>query len=157
MNAFYHDLSKNIFRSKGYLSATEELFSAYIANMANEKYEIKIKTIKQLSSTIQAFYRSENEKYLNEGSILLSMLLNVIGEKSDEIVIIADHLFSQSGDYPNVELLKKMYNKTNFKVSIIDEARKDLRRELNSVEEIDHALTDYQRSLWEELITDVPF
>jgi late competence protein required for DNA uptake (superfamily II DNA/RNA helicase) len=154
MSTFYHDLSSQIIASKGYAYASGHLFEAYISKMAIKKCELDNKTIKQLSTSIQFFYRSNNEEYLNEGSIILSMLLHVCGEQSRELIAIADSVFSQSGDFPNVKLLRDKFRGMEFKVSIFDETRKDLREELNTVNEIDHPLTDYQRTLWEDLTSD---
>jgi replicative superfamily II helicase len=154
MSSFYKELSSRIIISEGYINACDKLFEAYISKMTSSDYEIDKKTIKQLSTSIQFFYRSDFEEYLNEGAILLSMLLNVSGEQTRELVAIADNVFSQSGDFPNVKLLKGKFQEMEFKVSIFDETRKDLREELNTVDEIDHPLTDYQRTLWEDLTSD---
>ncbi len=154
MSLFYKELSSKIIISEGYTHASNKLFEAYIFKMASADYEIDRKTIKQLSTSIQFFYRSNFEEYLNEGAILLSMLLHVSGEQTNELVTIADNLFSQSGDFPNVKLLKDKFKEIEFKVSIFDETRKSLREELNTVDEIDHPLTDYQRTLWEDLVSD---
>jgi hypothetical protein len=154
MSSFYKDLSSQIITSEGYAHASDELFEAYVSKMVSADYEINKKRIKQLSTSIQFFYRSDFEEYLNEGAIMLSMLLHVSGEQTHEIVAIADNVFSQSGDFPNVKLLEDKFQGMEFKVSIFDETLKDLREELNTVDEIDHPLTDYQRTLWEDLTSD---
>lgn len=154
MSAFYKELSSQITKSEGYTEACDGLFETYISKMTSSDYEIDKKTIKQLSTSIQFFYRSDFEEYINEGAILLSMLLYVSGEQTPELVAIADNVFSQSGDFPNVKLLKSKFQDMEFKVSIFDATRKDLREELNTVDEIDHPLTDYQRTLWEDLTSD---
>jgi len=154
MSLFYKDLSSQIITSEGYADACDELFEAYVSKMASADYEIDKKSIKQLSTSIQFFYRSDFEEYLTEGAVLLSMLLHVSGEQTLEIVAIADNVFSQSGDFPNVKLLKGKFQEVEFKVSIFDETRKGLREMLNTVDEIDHPLTDYQRTLWEDLTSD---
>ena len=154
MISFYKELSSQIMESDGYVCACDDLFEAYISKIASADYSINQKTIKQLSTSIQYFYRSGSKKYLNEGSIVLSMLLHVYGEQTSELVAIADNVFSQSGDFPNVQLLKTKFKEMEFRVSILDGARKDLREGLNTVGEIDHPLTDYQRTLWEDLVSD---
>lgn len=154
MSSFYKEMSSQIITSEEYAHASDKLFEAYISKIASADYEIDKKTIKQLSTSIQFFYRSAFEEYLNEGAILLSMLLHVSGEQTHELVAIADNVFSQSGDFPNMELLKEKFPKIEFKISVFDETRKDLREELNTVDEIDHPLTDYQRTLWEDLTSD---
>lgn len=154
MSSFYKELSSQIIARNEYAHACDILFEAYISKIANADYNIDEETIKQLSTSIQYFYRSDFEEYLNEGAVLLSMLLHVSGEQTHELVAIADNVFSQSGDFPNVQLLNNKFQKIDFKVSILDETRKDLREELNTVDEIDHPLTDYERSLWEDLTSE---
>jgi len=154
MSTFYKELSSQIITSEGYVNACDKLFEAYVLKMVGADCEIEKKIIKQLSTSIQFFYRSDFEEYLNEGAILLSMLLHVAGEQIHELIAIADNVFSQSGDFPNVKLLKDKFQTIEFRVSVFDETRKDLREELNTVDEIDHPLTDYQRTLWEDLTTD---
>jgi hypothetical protein len=111
MSSFYKEISSQIITSEEYAHASDELFEAYISKIASADYEIDKKTIKQLSTSIQFFYRSDFEEYLNEGAILLSMLLHVSGEQTHELVAIADNVFSQSGDFPNMELLKEKFPK----------------------------------------------
>lgn len=154
MSSFYKELSSKIIESDGYTYACDDLFKAYISKMTSSDYKIDENTVKKLSTTIQYFYRSDFEEYINEGAVLLSMLLHVAGQKTLELVAIADNVFTQSGDFPNVNLLKNKFPKIEFKVSVFDETRKDLREELNTVGEIDHALTDYQRILWGDLSSD---
>ena len=155
MSSFFKELSSQIITGEGYIHASNELFKAYISKMAGADYpQIDKIMIKQLSTSIQFFYRSDFGKYLDEGAILLSMLLQVSGEKTHELIAIADNVFSQSGDFPNVKLLKDKFPKMEFRASFFDETQKDLREELNTVDEIDHPLTDYQRTLWEDLVSD---
>ena len=82
------------------------------------------------------------------------MLLHISGQQTPELIAIADNVFSESGDFPNVTLLKNKYRDANVRLSIFEETRKYLREELNTVDEIDHPLTDYQRTLWEHLSSD---
>jgi len=154
MSSFYKELSSQIIETDGYARACDVLFNAYISKLANSNYEIGENTIKKLSTSIQYFYQSNYEKHKNEGAILLSMLLYVAGDEIHELVVIANNVFSQSGDFPNVNLLRNKFHDFDFKVSIFDEITKDLREEINTVDEIDHPLTDYQRTLWDDLVSD---
>jgi late competence protein required for DNA uptake (superfamily II DNA/RNA helicase) len=154
MNSFYEEISSKIINSEGYAEATDELFKAYVSKIARTNYNIDKEKIKKLSTSIQFFYLSGSEEYFNEGAIILSMLLHISGGQTHELIAIADNVYSQFGDFPNVTLLKNKFQGLEFKVSIFDEARKNLRQELNTVGEIDHPLTDYQRTLWEHLNSD---
>ena len=154
MSSFYKELSSKIIASDGYHYACGALFEAYISKMTSADYELDENAVKKLSTAIQYFYRSDFEEYINEGAALLSMLLHVTGQETLELVAIADNVFSQSGDFPNVKLLKNKFPNIEFKISVFDETLKDLREELNTVEEIDDVLTDYQRVLWGDLSSD---
>jgi len=154
MSLFYKKLSSQIIENNDYCSACNDLFEAYISKMASVEYEIDKSTIKKLSTSIQYFYRSDFEKYINEGASLLSMLLYVDGQNTHELVAIADNVFSQSGDFPNLSLLNNKFQKMEFKASVFDGTIKDLREELNTIDKINYPLTDYQRSLWERLVSD---
>lgn len=154
MSNFYEEVSCKILNSKGYALATEELFRAYVCKMVQVSSNLCKQTIKKLATSVQFFYLSGVEEYVNEGAIILSMLLHVAGEKERELVAIAENVYYGSGDFPNVALIKKKFQDINFRVSIYDESRKNLKADLNTVQEIDHPLTDYQRSLWEDLVSD---
>ncbi len=154
MSQFYKKLSSQIADNKDFTLACDELFQAYIYTIANEEYVLNDKIAKKLATAIQFFYLSEDEDYINEGATLLSMLLHVSNDNIGEIVAIADSVFTQTGDFPNAQLLKDRFPGVKCRVSIFDETKKDLRKELNTVNEIDHPLTDYQRTLWEDLASD---
>lgn len=152
MTSFHTKLSEKIISSDSYRAASDLLFDAYIKKTANEEYELDRSIVKKLTTSMQYFYQSEDELVRKEGAELLSMLLHVSAEETQELVAIADYVFNEAGDFPNISLLQQKFPGIEFKVSAFDEARRDLRRALNTIEEIDHPLTDYQRSLWEDLI-----
>jgi len=154
MSSFYKQLSHKIINSEGYNSARNDLFEAYILKSTQNQYEISEKTVNKLSTTLQYFYRSEHDEFINEGAILLAMLLHVTGENNDALIAIAENIYSQAGDFPNVQLLQSKFNNVKLKISFYDEIRKDLRKVLNTVKELDYPLTDYQRTLWEDLTND---
>lgn len=154
MSSFYNKLSSQIINNEHYVDSCNKLFKAYVAKMAQEPYEIDQNLLKKLSTSIQYFYRSDNRDYLNEGAILLSMLLHVCGDRSPELIAIADDVFSYVGDFPNIKLLKDKFPQLDFRISIFDRAQKEFREDLNTVEDIGHPLTDYQRVLWQDLRSD---
>ncbi|WP_031485827.1 DEAD/DEAH box helicase [Maridesulfovibrio frigidus] len=151
MSSFYTKLSNKIFNSADFSAASGILFGAYVKKTADEEYSIERDVVKNLTTSLQYFYQSDDELMKKEGAELLSMLLYVCGDETPELVAIADHVFNEAGDFPNITLLQNKFSNINFKVSVFDEARRDLRKTLNTVDEIDHPLTDYQRSLWEDL------
>ncbi|MBU1042093.1 MAG: DEAD/DEAH box helicase [Proteobacteria bacterium] len=152
MTSFYTKLSAKIASSEDYKSASGLLFDSYIKKTVGEKYSIERDVVRQLATSMQYFYQSDDDQIKQEGAELLSMLLYVAADDVNELVVIADYVFNEAGDFPNITLLQKKFPTINFKISVFDEARKDLRKTLNTVDEIDHPLTDYQRSLWEYLV-----
>ena len=154
MSEFFQELSKKIINSDGYKEATYQLFNAYINNSVKEKYSMEVGMIRKIASTVQYFYKSSIENYTKEGAILLSMLLNVAENDTPELKAIAENVYYNSGDFPNLKLLELKYPDITFRGGIYNELLKELRLELNTVENIDQTLTDYQRSLWEYLVED---
>lgn len=154
MSVFFQELSTKIMANEAYEKATFQLFNAYVSKSVNEKYNIEKDLIKKVASTIQYFYKSSFENYTKEGAVLLSMLLNVAEIDTPELKAIAENVYYNSGDFPNLKLLEDKYPDVSFRGSISNELLKDLRLELNTVENIEQTLTDYQRTLWEYLVED---
>lgn len=151
MTNIYEDLSDKIATNPKFTKACETLFEAYIKKIAKEEYTLEKSTVKKLSTSIQYFYRSGIQEYENEGSSLLSMLLSVAGDNTLELIAIAENVFTHSGDFPNVRLLNEKYSAVLLNTSYLDSTLRDLKQTLNTVAPINHPLTDYQRSLWENL------
>ena len=154
MSRFYEQLTYRIIEDGRYKEASELLFHSYVAKLAGERYEIERGVVKKLSTTVQYLLRSGVEELEKEAFILLSMLLDVAGDEYPELVNIAENLYFQSGDFPNIQLLKNRFEFHELKISIFDEFQKDLRININTVEELGQPLTDYQRTLWEDLTSD---
>ncbi|MDR1341119.1 MAG: DEAD/DEAH box helicase [Prevotellaceae bacterium] len=152
MTSFYTKISDNILNTKGYKKASSALFNSYIKKITGEEFKIEKDIVKKLTTAMQYFYQSDNNLIKNEGAEILSMLLYISGDEIPELIAIAEHIFNVVGDFPNIELLQKKFPNRFFKFSIFDEARKEFRRLLNTVEKINSPLTDYQRNLWEHLI-----
>lgn len=153
MTELYTKLSRDIFQNDDFKIASHALFEAYIRKTACDEYSIDSDVVRKLTTSVQYFYRSSDYEMRREGAELLSMLLAVAPDKAPELVGIADHIFAEAGDFPNIELLEKKFPGKKFKLCLFDEIRKDLRRSLNTVDVIGHVLTDYQRNLWEHLIS----
>ncbi|MEW8486881.1 MAG: DEAD/DEAH box helicase [Candidatus Thiodiazotropha sp.] len=154
MSNFYKSLSTKIVDDNNYSQACNDVFESYIYNLIGKNTEFNSKTVKKLSSAIQYFKLSNDQDLFEEGSVLLSMLLQISGKKTPELVAVAENLFIQSGDFPNAQLLRDQYNKFDINLSFIDEIKNRLRINLNTIDEINHPLTDYQRTLWEDLTND---
>jgi replicative superfamily II helicase len=82
------------------------------------------------------------------------MLIDVCGDEYPELLSIANRVFADSGDFPNIKLIRKNFPDLTFRYSFYTEAEIDFRQELNTVEDLDFPLTDFQRKLWENLASD---
>jgi hypothetical protein len=52
------------------------MFNAYVFRIINEEYEFDLKTVRQLTSCVQYFYKSDIKHHAREGAKILSILLN---------------------------------------------------------------------------------
>ena len=154
MSDFSLKMSQVILEDDQFKSAYNSLFTAYLSKLVGEEFEVETDTSRKLSTCVQYFYKSGNEKITQEGASLLSMMLDIFGEQTPELIQIAENLFYQVGDFPNLQLLGNTFHKLNFYEPFLNKIEKDIRSEFNTVREIEYPLTDYQRSLWHELIND---
>ncbi|EKK4016533.1 DEAD/DEAH box helicase, partial [Cronobacter sakazakii] len=151
MSEFYTKLSNRIINNEKFKNGTSELFSSYIKMLVGEKETICKELAKNITTASQILYKSEDEKYLKEGANLLSMLIDSCGTDYPEIIPIAAHVFTSTGDFPNIELLEKRFPGIHFKHNFLSEATFDFRRSLNNVETLNIILTDFQKRLWDDL------
>ncbi len=154
MSDFFQRLSRKILASKAYPATKQLLFSSYVHDMIGEKMEIDRDSIKKLIESSQIFFKSEEKDFQDEGAILLAMLLDLYAENHPELVPIAHSLFANRGDFPNIELLTRRHPDVQFRYSLYSHAQDEFRRDLNTVDEMNFAFTDFQRSLWEDLISE---
>lgn len=151
MSRFISKLAKKIFNSKDYENASELLFGTYVLQLTGEHKKLERVEVSKLVSAAQIFHKSDDECIRKEGAIILSMLLDVCSSENPEIVPIANSVFSSIGDFPNINLLKQKYPKIDFKYDFHTEAEFDFRKHINTVPELNITLTNYQRSLWDDL------
>ncbi|MCW8863589.1 MAG: DEAD/DEAH box helicase [Colwellia sp.] len=154
MSEFIGKLSSRALASEGYEIATNELFRAYVYKIVGDKAEIDKAHVRQLISVAQYLYKVNDSKFRKEGAAILSMLIDVCGDMYPEIIAIANKVFSNAGDFPNIKLIERNYPDLNFRYSFFSEAEMDFRQELNTVDELNFPLTDFQRTLWENLVSD---
>ena len=154
MSEFAKKLSTRAIASENYKNASNQLFRSYIYKMVGDKAEIDRSHVMQLASVAQYLYKVNDSKFRKEGAALLSMLIDVCGDTYPEIIGIANRVFSSAGDFPNIKLIENNYPELNFRYNFYSEAEMEFRQELNTVEELSFPLTDFQRTLWENLTSD---
>lgn len=154
MSNFAKKISMNALVSEGYRTASDELFSSYIYKIVGEYSGLDRSRVKQLVSVAQYLYMVDDPKFRKEGAAILSMLIDVCGSSYPEIIGIANKVFSNVGDFPNLELIERTYPQLNFNYHFYSEAEMDFRKELNTVPELSFPLTDFQRMLWADLMSE---
>lgn len=140
--------------SQGYKHASNALFSSYIYKLVGQDAELDRSYVKKLVTVAQFLYKVNDSKFRKEGAAILSMLIEVCGNDFPEIIGIANKVFSSVGDFPNLRLIEKKYPELTFRYHFYSEAEMDFRKELNTVPELDFPLTDFQRVLWADLMSD---
>ncbi len=154
MTEFLEKLANKIIKSEGYAQASNLLFSSYVHSLTDAREKLERSEVKKLISAAQALSMSEDKNLKNEGAILLSMLLDICADDYPDIVPIAHSMFVNSGDFPNIELLHERHPELDFKYNFFSEAQMEFRLTLNTVPELNFPLTDFQRSLWDDLSSD---
>lgn len=162
MKNIFTEISNDIAQSTQYKQALHELFSAYIDTTLSKEPGVSEHTLSKLSSTAQIFYNSESPKHNKHGAALLSMLLDVSRKNSEQIVPIAKNIYAASGDFPNIDLLTQKYNDIIFLGDLLMRIIHDARRTINTIDNVNFTLTDYQRCIWDimnngdDIITSAP-
>lgn len=155
MTDFLDKLGNKIINCDGYNQVSGSLFDSYVQGLIGSSEKLKRDEIKKLIFSAQIFYKSENKELINEGAILLSMMLDICANDYPDILPIANNIFENSGDFPNIQLINKRHPELNFKYNFYLEAQMEFRQTLNTVAELDFPLTDFQRSLWDDLSNDL--
>ncbi|WP_228305144.1 DEAD/DEAH box helicase [Klebsiella michiganensis] len=151
MSDFYIELSERILSSNDFKKCSLELFKCYANYLVGDTYKLDRLLVKKMATASQVFYKTQEEKYLKQGSSILSMLIDTCAEDYPEIVPISDFLFSSIGDFPNVKLLENRFPQISFRHNIFTDSSQSYKKALNNVEELGLVLTDFQRNLWDDL------
>lgn len=154
MTEFSDSLATNIINSAGYKKTSGLLFDLYVQRLIDSGEKLERSEVKKLISSAQIFYMSDDKVLRNEGAIILSMMLDICTKDYPDIVPIAHSMFANSGDFPNIHLLNKRHPELNFKYNFYSEAQIEFRQNLNTVKGLNFPLTDFQRSLWDDLTSD---
>ncbi len=143
MTSFENKLAQEVISSDGYSQSSGKLFDTYISNILGEQPEIERSVIKNLISSAQIFYKSDDNIVKKEGAVLLSMILDICADEHPDLIPIANSIFVNSGDFPNIELLIKRFPDSKFKYNFYSQAQIDFKRDLNTVDELSTTLTDF--------------
>jgi replicative superfamily II helicase len=154
MSEFLKKLAEKIISDDGYKKTSNTLFESYLLEITNSCEKLKRNDIKKLLSSAQIFFGSGSKELMDEGATILSMMLDIFAKDYPDILPIANSLFANAGDFPNIRLLNERHPDLNFRYNFYYEAQIEFRRTLNSVAELDFPLTDFQRSLWNDLSSD---
>lgn len=154
MSEFFLKLSQTIISNQNYHQLKQLLFSSYVSEMIGDQEKMEKIALKKLVDSAQIFYKSDDIEFQKEGALILAMILDLYADEYPGIVPIASNLFASTGDFPNIKLLEKRHPDIKYQLSIHNEALNDYRKDINTVEAMDFTLTDFQRVLWEYLVTE---
>ncbi|MFW1744509.1 hypothetical protein [Acinetobacter johnsonii] len=147
-------LNNNILTNEQFLIDRDIIFDKYVSYLTGGNCEIDRNIVKKISTVIQYFYKSKDENVKREGAILLAILLDIAASNNPDLAIIAKKIFFDVGDFPNIKLLNKKYSNFEMNFGFYTNAKFDFKENLNSVPELDYALTDFQRILWQDLMEE---
>ncbi|MFI8035741.1 DEAD/DEAH box helicase, partial [Acinetobacter sp. ABJ_C3_5] len=122
--------------------------------LVGAEFSLDRKIVKNLSTSIQFFYKSEVEEIKKEGAILLAMLLDMAVIDHPDLAVIAKKIFIESGDFPNIKLLNDRYSTIDIDYGFYNNAQNIFKESLNTVQDLEYPLTDFQRILWKNLKLD---
>ncbi|EBN2870349.1 hypothetical protein DO212_16050, partial [Salmonella enterica] len=77
MSHFYSKLAERILNNEEFKKAENTLFREYVNSISEQKSNLDKAVAKKIISTAQIFYYSKQDNLRKEGSILLSMLIEV--------------------------------------------------------------------------------
>lgn len=154
MSGIATKLSKNIYSHENFVKDRNDIFAQYVEQLAGNKPRLDRSLVKRISTSIQLFHKSEDEKLKKEATLLLAMLLDIAGKDYPDLIPIAKNIFINSGDFPNVSLLDKRHPNVSMNFGFNTSTKFELKKEMNSVKELSFPLTDFQRMLWSNLELD---
>lgn len=147
-------LNNDIIENNLFKAEKNEVFSNYINYLVGAEFSLDRKIVKNLSTSIQFFYKSEVEEIKKEGAILLAMLLDMAVIDHPDLAVIAKKIFIESGDFPNIKLLNDRYSTIDIDYGFYNNAQNIFKESLNTVQDLEYPLTDFQRILWKNLKLD---
>ncbi|MEZ8826153.1 DEAD/DEAH box helicase [Vibrio amylolyticus] len=147
-------LGASIASNDNFMKDSNDIFTLYVEQLAGKKTRVDRSLVKRISTSIQLFHKSEDEKLRKEATVLLAMLLDIAGDDYPDLIPIAKNIFINSGDFPNVTLLDKRHPDVSMNFGFNTNTKFELKKEMNSVKELSFPLTDFQRMLWSNLDLD---
>lgn len=154
MNNLIEKLTEDIINNHKFIADRNEIFCKYVKYLIGNQEKVEKSLVKNLATSAQYFYKSRYENIRKEGALLLAILLDIAGTEYPDLIPIATTLFIESGDFPNLSLLKRKYPTIEMNFGFYSNAKFDFKENLNSVNDLKFPLTDFQRLLWENLISD---
>ncbi|MCL6694838.1 DEAD/DEAH box helicase [Acinetobacter baumannii] len=147
-------LNNDIIANNLFKIEKNEVFRNYINYLVGADFSLDRKIVKNLSTSIQFFYKSEAEEIKKEGAILLAILLDMAVFDHPDLAVIAKKIFIESGDFPNIKLLNDRYSTADIDYGFYNNAKNIFKESLNTVQDLEYPLTDFQRVLWKNLKLD---
>lgn len=150
MSIVVEELAERISKSEGYLNSKSLMFKKYASSLVGEKVDFSREELKKFIFSLQVFSKSSRQSFKEEARQNLAMAIDVCLDEFPELVAVASNIFLEHGDFPNIPLLSEKKG-VEVELGSITRARNFIREDINRIEGIDYAFTDFQRELWEDL------
>lgn len=152
MSDIFYGVAKEMVLSEEYKNATSSLFSSYVNGIIGDEAILDKSVVSKLLRAAQILKKSGDDKFKSEGGVIVSMLLDTHAAKYPDLVPVASNVFLEAGNFPGLKLLSERHPDIRVDNGYAYNATEEFRRIINTVEDIDNPLTDYQRNLWGALI-----
>ena len=92
MSTIAAKLGKKIFSNSDFTKDRNDIFEQYVEQLIGNKPLLERSLVKRVSTTIQVFHKSEDEKLRKEASALLAILLDIVGDDYLDLIPIAKNI-----------------------------------------------------------------
>ncbi|MEM7979508.1 hypothetical protein Q4R26_19930, partial [Morganella morganii] len=79
MSELITKLGMNILSNDNFSKDRNNIFVQYVEQLSGKKPQLDRRLVKRISTSIQIFYKSKDEKIRKEATALLAMLLDIAG------------------------------------------------------------------------------
>lgn len=153
MKELYTTLASRLLNNSDFVEDYRKLFTIYILNLVgDEADEISKKTAIRLTRVAQILVSSRNPEYIQIGVRIIDMFLELTPSYLEDLLIIAEEIFSNLGNFPNVSLIDYRWSdRPRLYRSFSSEMSSAMHRSINEIEELNIDGTNFQVDLWNSL------
>ncbi|MEI6154538.1 MAG: DEAD/DEAH box helicase, partial [Deltaproteobacteria bacterium] len=149
----YISLSKDIVECSEFKQDYKTLFKAYISHLVGDRCEEPPRDVAlRLSTSAQILVASGTNENIETGISIIDMFLELLPSYIEDLVIIAETMFSFLGNYPNIALISKRWQgRKPISLSLDSILAEEMHKHINNIESLGIDATDFQVDLWNSL------